>query len=87
MIVAGLNANGFNRDEWIAGGKQEFFEEGNFTPSGYVGSYHESRIMNQYLFVNYVCKFPKGLNRSQLSMCHSRSSTIHPCTLLHNYRN
>ena len=37
MIVAGLNANGFNRDEWIAGGKQGFFEEDNFTSPGYVG--------------------------------------------------
>lgn len=37
MVVAGLNANGFNRDEWIAGGKQGFFEEDNFTSPGYVG--------------------------------------------------
>ena len=37
MIVAGLNANGFNRDEWVAGGKQGFFEEDNFTSPGYVG--------------------------------------------------
>lgn len=37
MIVAGLNANGFNRDEWIAGGKQGFFEVDNFTSPGYVG--------------------------------------------------
>ena len=37
MIVAGLNANGFNRDNWIAGGKQGFFETDNFTSPGYVG--------------------------------------------------
>lgn len=37
MIVTGLNANGFNRDEWIAGGKQGFFEYDNFTSPGYVG--------------------------------------------------
>ena len=35
MVVAGLNANGFNRDEWVAGGKQGFFEEDNFTSPGY----------------------------------------------------
>jgi hypothetical protein len=37
MIVAGLNANGFDRDEWIAGGKQGAFETDNFTSPGYVG--------------------------------------------------
>lgn len=37
MIISGLNANGFDRDEWIAGGKQGFFEEDNFTSPGYVG--------------------------------------------------
>lgn len=36
MIVAGLNANGFDRNEWIAGGKQGFFETDNFTSPGYV---------------------------------------------------
>lgn len=37
MIVAGLNANGFDRDEWIVNGRQGFFEEDNFTSPGYVG--------------------------------------------------
>lgn len=36
MIVAGLNANGFDRDTWIAAGKQGFFETDNFTSPGYV---------------------------------------------------
>lgn len=36
MIVAGLNANGFNRDEWISAGKQGFFEADNFTSPAYV---------------------------------------------------
>lgn len=36
MAVAGLNANGFDRNEWIAGGKQGFFENDNFTSPGYV---------------------------------------------------
>lgn len=29
MIVAGLNANGFDRNTWIASGKQGIFEEDN----------------------------------------------------------
>ena len=36
MIVAGLNANGFERNTWAAGGKQGIFEEDNFTSPGYV---------------------------------------------------
>ena len=31
MIVAGLNTNGFDRDSWIASGKQGFFETDNFS--------------------------------------------------------
>lgn len=37
MVVAGLNANGFDRNNWIASGKQGFFETDNFTSPGYVG--------------------------------------------------
>lgn len=37
MVVAGLNANGFDRDQWIIGGKQGYFETDNFTSPGYVG--------------------------------------------------
>lgn len=36
MIVAGLNPNGFDRNTWVAGGKQGLFEEDNFTSPGYV---------------------------------------------------
>lgn len=35
MIVAGLNANGFDRNGWVKGGKQGLFEEDNFTSPGY----------------------------------------------------
>lgn len=35
MIVAGLNANGFERDSWVAAGKQGYFETDNFTSPGY----------------------------------------------------
>ena len=36
MVVAGLNANGFERDTWVAGGKQGLFETDNFTSPAYV---------------------------------------------------
>lgn len=36
LVVAGLNANGFNRNNWVAKGKQGLFEVDNFTSPGYV---------------------------------------------------
>ena len=36
MVVAGLNANGFDRNTWVAGGKQGLFEVDNFTSPAYV---------------------------------------------------
>ena len=36
MVVAGLNANGFDRNTWVAGGKQGLFETDNFTSPAYV---------------------------------------------------
>lgn len=44
MIVAGLNANGFDRDEWIIGGTPGYFEVDNFTSLGYVGRIDYSGI-------------------------------------------
>lgn len=37
LVVAGLNPNGFDRDTWVAGGKQGLFETDNFTSPAYVG--------------------------------------------------
>ncbi len=36
MVVCGLNANGFDRNNWVGEGKQGIFEEDNFTSPGYV---------------------------------------------------
>lgn len=35
MVIAGLNANGFNRNKWVGDAKQGIFEEDNFTSPGY----------------------------------------------------
>ena len=42
MVVAGLNPDGFGRDNWVAGGKQGIFEVDNFTSPAYVAraDYH-----------------------------------------------
>ena len=37
QVVAGLNANGFDRNSWVASGKQGIFEVDNFTSPAYVG--------------------------------------------------
>ncbi len=36
QVVAGLNANGFDRNNWVQGGKQGLFETDNFTSPAYV---------------------------------------------------
>lgn len=36
QVVSGLNANGFDRNQWAGGAKQGIFEEENFTSPGYV---------------------------------------------------
>ena len=36
MVVAGLNANGFDRNSWVKKGKQGLFEVDNFTSPAYV---------------------------------------------------
>lgn len=36
MVVAGANANGFDRYNWVTNGKQGFFEEDNFTCPAWV---------------------------------------------------
>ena len=38
MIVTGLNANGFDRNKWVRGGKQGLFEGDNFTSPAYVAN-------------------------------------------------
>lgn len=37
LIVAGLNANGFDRNTWVANGKQGLFEQDCFNSPAYVG--------------------------------------------------
>lgn len=36
MVVAGLNPDGFGRDNWVADGKQGLFEQDNFSSPAYV---------------------------------------------------
>lgn len=47
MLVAGLNANGFDRNTWVASGKQGFFEEDNFNAPALVGRLNWTGTMGQ----------------------------------------
>jgi len=44
MIVTGLNANGFDRNKWVRGGKQGLFEGDNFTSPAYVARLNYSGV-------------------------------------------
>lgn len=44
MVVAGLNADGFGRDNWVASGKQGIFETDNFTSPGYAARINYSGV-------------------------------------------
>ncbi len=44
MMVAGLDANGFGREEWVASGKQGAFEIDNFNSPAFVGRLNYSGV-------------------------------------------
>lgn len=57
MIVAGLNANGFDRDEWVVEGKAGYFETDNFTSPGYVARLDYSGVPGLRTGVSfYYCR-------------------------------
>lgn len=57
MVVAGLNANGFDRNEWIIGGKAGYFETDNFTSPGYVARVDYSGVPGLRTGVSfYYCR-------------------------------
>ncbi len=61
MVVAGLNPDGFGRDNWVGGGKQGLFEVDNFSSPAYVGRVNWTgvpglRVGASIYFVNDVTK-------------------------------
>ena len=57
MVVAGLNANGFDRNTWVAGGKQGLFETDNFPSPAYVARLDYRGIPGLRLGASfYYCK-------------------------------
>lgn len=62
MVVAGLNANGFDRNEWIIGGKQGLFEADNFTSPAYVARVDYSGVPGLRTGVSFYYCHDAGRN-------------------------
>ena len=62
MVVAGLNANGFDRNEWIIGGKAGYFETDNFTSPGYVARVDYSGVPGLRTGVSFYYCHDAGSN-------------------------
>lgn len=62
MVVAGLNANGFDRNHWAGQAKQGLFEEDNFTSPAYVGRLNYRGIPGLRLGASYYYCHNVGSN-------------------------
>ena len=62
FVVAGLNANGFDRNEWVIGGKQGVFEDDNFTSPAYVARLDWSGIRGLRTGVSFYYCNDAGAN-------------------------
>ena len=62
MVVAGLNANGFDRNHWAGQAKQGLFEEDNFTSPAYVGRFNYRGIPGLRLGASYYYCHNVGSN-------------------------
>ena len=57
MVTAGLNANGFERNTWVAPGRQGLFETDNFTSPGYSLRFDYTRVRGLRAGVSgYYCR-------------------------------
>ena len=67
MVVAGLNANGFDRNTWIASGKQGIFEEDNFTSPGYVARLDYKGVPGLRLGASFYYCADAGANSDKMT--------------------
>ena len=66
MIVTGLNANGFDRNKWVRGGKQGLFEGDNFTSPAYVARLNYTGIPGLRLGASIYYCANTGANSDKL---------------------
>ena len=80
MVVAGLNANGFDRNTWIASGKQGIFEEDNFTSPGYVARLDYKGVPGLRLGASFYFVWGNLGNSTQVSNVNTKLSNKAPYT-------
>ena len=66
MIVTGLNANGFDRNKWVKGGKQGLFEGDNFTSPAYVARLNYTGVPGLRLWAALYYCANAGANSDKL---------------------
>lgn len=79
MVVAGLNPDGFGRDNWVGGGKQGLFEVDNFASPAYVGriNWKGIRGLRVGAAIYYVKDVTKNADKPyKYSSCGASSLTI-----------
>lgn len=62
MVVTGLNANGFDRNAWISGGKAGRFEADNFTSPGYAARFDYRGVPGLHTGVSFYYCHDAGRN-------------------------
>jgi hypothetical protein len=67
QIVTGLNANGFDRNAWVAGGKQGKFEVDNFTSPAYVARLNWTGVRGLRLGASFYWCANTGKNCDKLT--------------------
>ena len=67
MVVAGLNADGFDRTTWAGSGKQGFFETDNFTSPGYVARVDYRGVPGLRVGASWYCCNNIGANSDKLN--------------------
>ncbi len=62
LLTAGLNANGFDRNEWVAPGKQGLFETDNFTSPAYTFRVDYTGVKDLRTGVSFYYCYNAGAN-------------------------
>lgn len=87
LVVAGLNACGFSRDQWVAGGKQGIFETDNFTSPAYVGRLNYQGVPGLKIGASFYYCNNVGANSDKLQSFSGIKSALKIYTADFQYKN
>lgn len=87
LVVAGLNACGFSRDQWVAGGKQGIFETDNFTSPAYVGRLNYQGVPGLKIGASFYYCNNVGANSDKLQSFSGVKSALKIYTADFQYKN